>query len=287
MRRWASNSPMRCSEATRSRAPLRTTRSCSTRIPSGIERGGRRQSRCGRHRSRAAPVTSGRRSAQDRDFSSRRTDSYHKQPRRRARRRCSCHLTDGHESGGSHRRRSGDRPCGPPCRRRAVSLAESANSSAVRPGQVAIALGSPHGFQCSVTSGVVSALGRSLRGRTGRLIDDVIQTDAALNPGNSGGPLVNTPGRSSASNRGHLRAQGLSFAIASNLVRFVASSLIRQAGSVAATSASPEKVPVSRPLARLHGFGARGFASRRPNPEVPRMCPVSTWDLIVEFAGPT
>jgi S1-C subfamily serine protease len=135
-----------------------------------------------------------------------------------------------------------------------LSYLKLADSDAVHPGQIAIAIGSPMGFQQTVTAGIVSGLGRSLRGASGRLIDNVIQTDAALNPGNSGGPLVNTRGEVIGVNTAIIRpAQGICFAIASNIVRWVVGLLIKD-GRIRRSfiGVAGQTVPLIRKVARHH-----------------------------------
>jgi S1-C subfamily serine protease len=170
-----------------------------------------------------------------------------------------------------------------------LATAELGRSRGVRVGQLAIAIGNPYGFQHTVTAGVVSALGRSLRATTGRLIDDVIQTDAALNPGNSGGPLVDARGRVIGVNTAIIpMAQGICFATAIDTAQWVILQLLRDGrvrrGYLGFAGAN---VPLGRRLARHHGLdGERAVRVESLERDGPAgRAGVEAGDLVVAFDG--
>jgi S1-C subfamily serine protease len=163
------------------------------------------------------------------------------------------------------------------------------DSTSIRVGQIAVAIGSPFGFHQTVTAGVVSALGRSMRSESGRLIDNVIQTDAALNPGNSGGPLVNSHGEIIGVNTAIiLPAQGICFAIASNTAEFVAAWLIKE-GRIRRSwiGVAGQNVPIHRRVARFHRLAAdRGVLVAGIEPGSPASrAGLCQGDVIVAFGG--
>jgi S1-C subfamily serine protease len=165
-------------------------------------------------------------------------------------------------------------------------LADSAN---IRVGQIAVAVGSPYGFQQTVTAGIVSALGRSMRAESGRLMDEIIQTDAALNPGNSGGPLLNSAGEVIGVNTAViLPAQGICFAIASNTARFVTGWLIKD-GYIRRSSigVAGQNVPLHPRVVRFHKLpNDRGVLVMEVEPGSPAaVTRLQKGDTIVGFKG--
>ena len=163
------------------------------------------------------------------------------------------------------------------------------DSSTLRPGQLVIAIGNPFGFQHTVTAGVVSALGRSLRARTVRLMENLIQTDAALNPGNSGGPLVTSRAQVVGVNTAViLGGQGIAFAVPINTARYVVSCLLRD-GRVRRShlGVAGHDTPVPRMLVRAHHLAHdRGVAVDAVSEGTAAAeAELRAGDIIVEFAG--
>jgi len=174
---------------------------------------------------------------------------------------------------------------------RRLASAMLGDSKLLRRGQLVVAIGNPLGFEFTVTSGVISALGRSLRASNGRLIDDVVQTDAALNPGNSGGPLVSTRGEVVGINTAVIAgAQGICFAVASNTAKFVLGELIRH-GRVrrAYIGVSAQTVPVPRRYAQEFGLGNKlGALVTGIEPHSPAAAAaLATQDIVVKLGGET
>lgn len=166
---------------------------------------------------------------------------------------------------------------------------ELGDSKTIRVGQLVIAIGNPYGFQCTVTAGVVSALGRSLRAQSGRLMDDVIQTDAALNPGNSGGPLVTARGTVIGVNTAMIKpAQGICFATSIDTAKFVAGRLIRD-GRVSRSfiGLAGQNVPLPRRIVRFYDLavdtGVLIISFERHSPA--RRAGLLSGDVIISFDG--
>src|SRR4051794_32191623 len=170
-----------------------------------------------------------------------------------------------------------------------IQHARLADSSRIAVGQIAVAVGSPYGFQQTVTAGIVSALGRSMRSASGRLMDEIIQTDAALNPGNSGGPLLNSAGEVIGVNTAViLPAQGICFAIASNTAHFVAGWLIKD-GRIRRSSigVAGQNVPLHPRVVRFHQLpNERGVLVMEVDLGSPAaLAGVQKGDTIVGFKG--
>jgi len=170
-----------------------------------------------------------------------------------------------------------------------LTPARLGDSGIIRVGQLVVAIGNPFGFQCTVSAGVVSALGRTLRSQSGRLIDSVIQTDAALNPGNSGGPLVTSRGEVIGVNTAVITpAQGICFAIGINTAKFVVASLLKH-GRVRRSyiGVAGLNVPLLRRVVRFHALPVEsGVLVESLEPDSPSMrAGLRTGDIIVGFGG--
>jgi S1-C subfamily serine protease len=170
-----------------------------------------------------------------------------------------------------------------------LTAAPLGESRTLRVGQLAIAIGNPYGYQSSVTAGVISALGRSFRSTTGRLIDNVIQTDAALNPGNSGGPLVTSRGEVIGVNTAViLPAQGICLAVAVDTATFVVGQLL-QHGRVRRSwiGVAGQDIPLQRRTVRFHGLLAESgvLVSGVESDSPASRAGVKEGDIIVAFGG--